>query len=279
MPAARDQALASEMAKYFRRDWRPYHRQLLLGLALAFVLIPIFLTILWAPAFGGGSAADVGLLYGVGGGYESPYRCRTCHEAEFQAWSGTTHAQASFDPIFQTFLAEVEQPGECLGCHTTGYNTSTGQFVLAGVSCEACHGPYRSDHPQESMMIVASEELCGHCHPSTQSEWANSRHGKVGVNCVDCHEVHSQQTRQDVVTNALCASCHEAGTEDAVHHQHLSQGLHCVDCHLSRPLLTAKSSVSGMAPTGHDFTVAVSACSNCHQNLPSSGAQNLGPAN
>ncbi|MCO6450898.1 MAG: hypothetical protein J5I90_08955 [Caldilineales bacterium] len=259
------------MAKLFRRDWRPYHRQLILGAALALVLIPLFLTIQFAPASAGKSSPDAGAIAGLAGGYQSPDRCRECHEAEYQAWSGTLHAEASFDPIFQTYLAQEEQPGECLGCHTTGYNTSTGRFVLAGVSCEACHGPYRVDHPGQSMMIVSSEELCGHCHTSTLAEWASSRHGEKGVNCIKCHEVHSQSTRQDVITNALCAGCHEAGTQDAVHSDHLARGLHCVDCHLSRPLLDPDSSVSGYAPTGHAFTVAVSTCSLCHNELPRNG--------
>ena len=38
--------------------------------------------------------------------------------------------------------------------------------MLAGVTCEACHGPYREGHPEESMVIATSEDLCGICHPA-----------------------------------------------------------------------------------------------------------------
>ncbi len=206
-----------------------------------------------------GTAAGFSLF----GTYQSPDRCRECHPKEYEEWTGTTHAQASFDPIFQTYLQSVESPGECFACHTTGYNTSTGQFAVAGVSCEACHGPYRPNHPQESMAVAESDRLCGQCHTSTLAEWQSSRHGQVGVPCVACHEVHSQKTRADVVTNALCANCHLERTQDETHHVHIAAGLHCVDCHLSRPDNTA-SAVNGHASTGHAFTVSPNICVKCH---------------
>jgi len=197
--------------------------------------------------------------------YQSPQRCRECHEAEFQAWSNTTHANASFDPIFQVYLQQVEEPGECFACHTTGYNAITGQFMLAGVTCEACHGPYREAHPEESMVIATSEDLCGTCHPSTLVEWNASRHGEVGVTCVDCHEVHTQKTRAAVTTNSLCASCHQSQMRDATHTIHSQTDIRCIDCHLARPVGDTDGAVKGQAVTGHSFGVFVSTCNDCHQ--------------
>lgn len=198
------------------------------------------------------------------GDYQSPQRCRGCHEPEFEAWSDTTHARASFDPIFQVYLQQVERPGECFACHATGYDTTTGQFVLAGVTCEACHGPYRAEHPQESMTIATSAELCGSCHPGTLHEWQTSRHGAVGVKCIDCHEVHTQQTRAAVTTNALCAACHQDQTYNQTHAAHSQANLHCVDCHLARPSDDVGEAVNGQAMTGHSFAVFVKTCNDCH---------------
>ena len=82
----------------------------------------------------------------------------------------TVHTNASFDPIFQVYLQGVEEPGECFACHTMGYNAITGQFMLAGVTCEACHGPYREGHPEESMVIATSEDLCGICDPAFHAD-------------------------------------------------------------------------------------------------------------
>ncbi len=198
------------------------------------------------------------------GSYQSPQRCRECHPAEFQDWSDTSHARASFDPIFQTYLQQVEKPGECFTCHATGYDTTTGQFVLAGVTCEACHGPYRPEHPQESMIIAASAEMCGNCHTSTLFEWRASRHGAVGVTCIDCHEVHTQRTRAATTTLSLCTTCHQEQIQDSTHTIHNETDVHCIDCHLAHPNNNGSQAMKGQAITGHSFAVFVKTCQDCH---------------
>jgi hypothetical protein len=242
------------------------HQSHWLALAVSFVILisTISLTLIWPSGSLALEDSTPGNTFSVLGAYQSPQRCRECHEAEFQAWSNTTHANASFDPIFQVYLQQVEEPGECFACHTTGYNAITGQFMLAGVTCEACHGPYREGHPEESMVIARSEDLCSACHPSTLLEWSSSRHGKVGVTCVDCHEVHTQKTRAAATTNSLCASCHHDQVRDATHTIHNQADIRCIDCHLARPSDGADSAVSGHAVTGHSFAVFVSTCNDCH---------------
>jgi hypothetical protein len=237
-----------------------------LAVAVSFLVLAssIFLTLLRPPGSLAFENEKTGSTFSIFGKYQSPQRCRECHESEFRAWSNTTHANASFDPVFQVHLQQAEEPGECFACHTTGYSAITGQFVLAGVTCEACHGPYRVGHPQESMIIAASEELCGACHPSTLLEWAASRHGKVGVTCVACHEVHTQKTRVAANTNALCASCHQVRTQDFTHTMHGAADIHCVDCHLARSRDDVGGAVSGRAVTAHSFAVFVSTCNDCH---------------
>jgi predicted CXXCH cytochrome family protein len=136
--------------------------------------------------------------------------------------------------------------------------------MLAGVTCEACHGPYRAKHPEESMVIASSEDLCGTCHSSTLAEWRSSRHGQVGVTCVDCHEVHTQKTRVAASTNALCAGCHQDRTQDTTHAIHTEADVLCIDCHLARPADRIGGAVSGHAITGHSFGVFFSTCNDCH---------------
>jgi len=241
-----------------------------LAFVVSFVILAttILLTLLW-PA--GSIALDNETLHdgttlSAWGNYQSPQQCRECHKPEFEAWSDTTHARATFDPIFQIYLQAEEKPGECFACHTTGYDTTTGQFVLAGVTCEACHGPYRVGHPEESMTIAASAEMCGKCHASTLAEWQSSQHGKVGVTCINCHEVHTQQTRAAASTNALCATCHEQQIQDHTHILHSEADVHCIDCHLARPGNDMSSAVNGHAITGHSFAVFVKTCDDCHPN-------------
>ena len=113
-------------------------------------------------------------------------------------------------------------------------------------------------------MVAAPEELCGHCHTSTVTEWRSSRHGQVGITCVACHEVHTQKTRVTEATDLLCANCHQSDMQDATHAVHSQAVVRCIDCHLARPDDIAESAVSGHAITSHSFTVSVSTCEDCH---------------
>jgi predicted CXXCH cytochrome family protein len=70
---------------------------------------------------------------------------------------------------------------QCAGCHTTGLDVETGEWVDAGVQCEACHGPGsahveladelpRNPEPEEmlalraAITISADAQICGQCH-------------------------------------------------------------------------------------------------------------------
>lgn len=247
---------------------RRYNPWLTVAIAAIILTATLGLTFLGPAPGRGAPAASAPSSFSIFGAYQSPDRCRECHPEEFHAWTGTTHAQASFDPIFQQYLQQAEKPGECFACHATGYDTRTGQFVLAGVSCEACHGPYRPGHPEATMVIADSETLCGACHTSTLQEWKTSRHGQVGVSCGDCHEVHTQAPRAVAITNELCARCHKERTQDDMHRQHLARELRCIDCHLSQPQKDVSGAVSGHAVTGHAFGVVEATCARCHAATP-----------
>jgi len=253
------------MQRLATRELRQFSPWIAALLTLSILVGTIALTLIWPS---GNLALDSALRGSsspiLGGTYHGPQECGECHSQELHDWSGTTHAEATFDPVFQVYLQQVEQPGECFACHTTGYNAKTGQFVTAGVTCEACHGPYRPEHPGESMAIATSEDLCGTCHTSTVVEWEASRHGRVGVTCVDCHEVHTQKTRAAASTDALCSGCHQDRTQDNTHTVHSAANVRCIDCHLARPADVVDTAVSGHAVTGHSFTVAVSTCDDCH---------------
>ena len=254
------------MARFDIRKLRQHSPWLIFAISFFIVTSTISVTLL-LPTQSVALDTKQGQTFSVWGNYQSPQRCRECHQTEFEAWSNTTHAQASFDPIFQVYLQQVEQTGEGFACHTTGYNTNTGQFVLAGVTCEACHGPYRPEHPEKSMVIATSADMCGNCHPSTLVEWQSSRHGQVGVTCINCHEVHTQRTYEAANTNALCATCHQHQIQNDTHLVHAEADLHCVDCHLARPDNRGQGAVSGHAVTGHSFAVFVSTCGDCHNDI------------
>ncbi|MEW6251614.1 MAG: cytochrome c family protein, partial [Planctomycetota bacterium] len=77
------------------------------------------------------------------GPYAGSERCSLCHSRVHGSWAQTLHAQAldTLDAVGQG------QNADCLPCHATGWGQAGG-FVsrastptLAGVGCEACHGP------------------------------------------------------------------------------------------------------------------------------------------
>jgi hypothetical protein len=73
--------------------------------------------------------------------YVGAGKCKVCHLVVFNSWSKTSHASA-----LSSLKPEEKGNQHCLRCHTTGYGQSRyeprpGLSNLAGVQCEACHGP------------------------------------------------------------------------------------------------------------------------------------------
>jgi peroxiredoxin len=101
--------------------------------------------------------------------YVGSAACQSCHVDEHARWLAQGHAQA---------LATLEAKGkaddaDCLRCHTTGFDKPGGfragdgpQAALAGVGCEACHGP-GGDHVGEGTRkrgtILKLSDKCGSC--------------------------------------------------------------------------------------------------------------------
>lgn len=195
--------------------------------------------------------------------------CNTCHVDVADRWSSSPHAHAFDDPTFQDWWQGHGQPGECLSCHTTGYQASTGQYLLQGVGCEACHGPAVEGHPPAVVSIKADTEYCGSCHTTTLAEWRVTGHALEGVGCMDCHDPHSQEALFEV-TDDLCINCHKEGMDDYLNDTHVQKGIGCVDCHaLVIPPETPPD--DGIVPTGHQFTITPRTCVACHTDALHAG--------
>lgn len=112
--------------------------------------------------------------------YVGSEACADCHEEAYESWKRTAHARA-----WRTLEeAETGRYGwpvthypDCVSCHVVGYGDRSG-FVspqktpeLAGVGCEACHGP-GSEHVEEQTaesILRGSPADCRHCHDFEQS--------------------------------------------------------------------------------------------------------------
>jgi len=142
-------------------------------------------------------------------GYVGPQKCKECHERQFADWAETRMAK-SFEVLRPGAAAEPKRIAKldpaadhthdesCLPCHTTGYGLQGG-FVsiettpqMAGVTCEACHGPgggyagtvmsasnkefMTADAVRRGLRYPPTAEVCRGCH--------NERSPFVGMNYV-----------------------------------------------------------------------------------------------
>ena len=103
----------------------------------------------------------------------SAKQCALCHQQQVEAWQQW--------PMATTWerLSEKEQAdSECIACHSTGFGDSGGFASLketpnlAGVHCEACHGPAKHhlaapmmDREQRrSTILNPDRDCCESCH-------------------------------------------------------------------------------------------------------------------
>ncbi|MBL7162922.1 MAG: hypothetical protein ISS57_09980 [Anaerolineales bacterium] len=187
--------------------------------------------------------------------------CQECHPSVYAVWELSDHGQAMSDPAFAHAWEEQGKPQECLPCHTTGYDATTGTWDADGIVCEACHNPLATNHPDQPMPTDRSVNLCGTCHQETVFEWQVSHHRSADLSCVDCHGQHST-TLKGEDAQALCASCHRDRASGFAHSAHSLEGLMCADCHLSA---TDGEVGQGHAALDHSFHVKLATCNECHE--------------
>lgn len=104
--------------------------------------------------------------------YVGSSQCETCHADLGAGWQTTRHAKA----IDSLKKSGQEKLPACVQCHVTGYEKDGG-FIdmdltpeMAGVQCEACHGPgsVHIEDPSVDMIKDGGAELCRKCHTEKQ---------------------------------------------------------------------------------------------------------------
>lgn len=181
--------------------------------------------------------------------------CLECHESIYTNWAASAHGRTPS-------LSIREAGGECLQCHTTGFNPLTNTWAADQINCLACHSPAPAAHPDVPMTIHWSEVLCGECHTQTLTAWQSSRHGQVGITCENCHNQHRTSLKTDSVVTQ-CTTCHKNFTNGSSHIGQTNEGMTCADCHLA----TLNNPIGeGNARRDHSFEVHVQSCIDCHQD-------------
>jgi hypothetical protein len=129
--------------------------------------------------------------------YIGSKKCSSCHFDQFMTWKKSKHGKEAWE----TLPAKYRTDAECIKCHATGVGRETGftSFEetpgLAGVSCEACHGP-GSAHadickPFANKKKLSDDEL----KTARDSIWKIVPHNV----CVSCHmeQNHKQHPKYD----------------------------------------------------------------------------------
>jgi hypothetical protein len=196
----------------------------------------------------------------VGGQFQStPGNCYGCHSTEYNTTSNPNHVQARF-------------PTDCQTCHSTAnwsganfdHSAFTG-FPLAGahtsIACSTCHTNGR---------FTGTPDTCVGCHLPDYNRTTNPNHLQTGfpTNCQTCHSTTNWQGAAfdhaltafpltGAHVSVACTTCHING-------QFSGTPQTCVGCHLP--------DYNGTTNPNHTAAGFPSTCQNCHTTATWTGA-------
>jgi Cytochrome c554 and c-prime len=175
-------------------------------------------------------------------------------------------------------LGRVMDPAEtraCFGCHSTNALDPTEvrfDRLIAGVSCEACHGPgekhvaalARGDVSQLSIFnpgrldAEGQADFCGTCHRTWEQVALSDVRGVSNVRfqpyrlqnskcfdrqdarigCLACHDPHEHRKQDASFYDAKCRACHDPAAAAQAEPRHAPScpraTSQCVSCHMPR---------------------------------------------
>jgi hypothetical protein len=150
----------------------------------------------------------------------------------------------------------------CQNCHEQAYTPwSTSRHNAGKVNCLVCHklGQGEGTHPQVKYTVENEETTCDVCHTEVAGmdiagQVKLSKHGKIGLKCISCHEPHSQGPKLAPGSKTVCENCHKKEMESTLKSTHLAAGLSCVNCHMG-------------PEKSHTEDVAGKTCAGCHTDI------------
>ncbi len=179
-----------------------------------------------------------------------PESCKTCHPVHYQEWSGSMHAYAADDPVFQAMnkRGQRETNGElgdfCVSCHapmavrtgatTDGLNLDELPQSMKGVTCFFCHSVESVEGDHNNPLVLADD---GVMRGGITDPINNGRHRMASTG------LHASDS---IDSSKLCGSCHDIVTPAGVHLERtfaewkasvfnkptLKGGLSCGNCHM-----------------------------------------------
>jgi hypothetical protein len=212
--------------------------------------------------------------------FTAPETCAECHPDKYEEWTGSMHALAFQDPVYQGELnAAIQAVGhdiarQCEGCHTPaamvkGEVKGAGLAGLsplakAGVSCDVCHSisghthwqtPY---HQPENGSFILSPGKDTDDGPVLTKYGPFASEDGCGEDFHECIEspLHLQ--------SELCASCHqvfhykthmplEATYMEWKNGPYAANNIHCQDCHMVETATFKRSADKMIRPKREEY--------------------------
>jgi hypothetical protein len=140
-----------------------------------------------------------------------PMRCASCHENEVRVWMQTPHAKTLEDlhrrPEANAIAAKmglrsIKRGDVCLDCHYTSQNVGTKNQIVAGVSCESCHGAaldwitIHNDYGGPT--VLKNQESAAHKEKRREAAMTYGMRNPSNVyliarSCMQCHTVPNEK--------------------------------------------------------------------------------------
>ncbi len=212
--------------------------------------------------------------------FTEPGVCAGCHPQQFEEWTGSVHALAFQDPIYQGELNKGfhavghEVTRQCEGCHSAAAMVSgeikgpglkgLSPLALAGVSCDVCHSVSGTTHWETpsheaengSMILTPGLDTREGVQLIKRGPFKPSEGCGGGFHeCVES-PLHLQAD--------LCASCHqvyhyddhfplEATYNEWKHGPYAQKGISCQDCHMVDTAIFLRSADTFKKPERSDY--------------------------
>lgn len=132
--------------------------------------------------------------------YIGSKRCNDCHEHAYEIWKESAHGKKAFQTLVDATRPSLRHfDGECVSCHTVGFNYQTGfadpgntvrqNQKLVNVGCESCHGPcsVHDSNPQNPQIHALINPY--KAKPGASKTAEVQRLNQLDRFCQKCHDI------------------------------------------------------------------------------------------
>ncbi len=168
--------------------------------------------------------------------------CNACHWAAHDTWSGSAHAKAWSDEVFQTALASAGNSTTCVSCHLPLANQH--DRLAAGYVDGDLSRPRLEANPSFDLTLRGEGVTCAACHVRGDTV--------VGTRAAP-DAPHPVAVSAELSEPAMCATCHQLSWPEGDRpfydtygewktSAYAKAGVTCQDCHMAP---TAGATVPG----------------------------------